>query len=159
VNKLSYVVLVFFCLMIFILQGFSIVKIKGDSMAPTLNNEEIQLVNRFSYLYNPLQRFDIVIFKKNNDIYVKRIIGLPGEQIKYKNNELYVNGIKISEKNFSHSLTDEFNLKESFFGDTIPENSYFLLGDNRSSSLDSRVLGFISKEEIIGQLVMIDISN
>ena len=81
---------------------------------------------------------------------VKRIIGLPGETVEYKNNTLYING-KEMEEPFINTNTDDFNLNELGY-DKIPENYYFVVGDNRGSSLDSRMIGLINKKDLQGTI-------
>ncbi len=117
------------------------VRVDGVSMNPTLENNEILILNKLDKSYN---RFDIVVFNYNNEKLVKRIIGLPGETIKVKNNKLYINN-KYIEEDFTHKDTDDYEYEL-----VIPKNSYFVMGDNRSNSLDSRFIGPINKQNIEG---------
>ena len=117
------------------------VKVDGTSMYPTLTNNEILLLNKIDKSYN---RFDVIVFKYNNTKLVKRIIGIPGDTIEYKDNKLYINGKYIKE-NFKHKDTSDFT-----YSTVIPENSYYVLGDNRVNSLDSRIIGLVEKEKIEG---------
>lgn len=121
------------------------VQVDGDSMYPTLINNEILILKKYDKSY---ERFDIVVFNYNNSKLVKRIIGLPGENIFYKNNQLYINNKKINDVNLN-VLTNDFNLDDLGYT-KIPEGYYFVLGDNRINSLDSRVIGLISEEDILG---------
>lgn len=121
------------------------VQVDGDSMYPTLINNEILILKKYDKSY---ERFDIVVFNYNNSKLVKRIIGLPGENIFYKNNQLYINNKKINDVNLN-VLTNDFNLNDLGYT-KIPEGYYFVLGDNRINSLDSRVIGLISEEDILG---------
>ena len=83
---------------------------------------------------------------------VKRVIGLPGEHIEYKDNKLYVNGSLVLENNISVE-TKDFKLEDIGY-ETIPKDMYFVLGDNRTNSSDSREFGLVKKDEIIGKIVM-----
>ena len=123
------------------------VRVDGTSMYPTLSNNEFLLLSKYDQSYG---RFDIVVLKYRNERLVKRIIGLPGETVEYKNNTLYING-KEMEEPFINTNTDDFNLNELGY-DKIPENYYFVVGDNRGSSLDSRMIGLISKKDLQGTI-------
>lgn len=123
------------------------VRVDGTSMYPTLSNNEFLLLSKYDQSYD---RFDIVVLKYNKERLVKRIIGLPGETVEYKNNKLYING-KEMEEPFIAIETDDFNLKQLGY-DKIPENYYFVVGDNRGASLDSRMIGLINKKDLQGTI-------
>lgn len=123
------------------------VQVDGTSMVPTLQNNQILLLKKYDHQYD---RFKIVVLKYNNEKLVKRIIGLPKEHIQYVDNVLYINGKEVEEP-FQHGETSDFDLKEIGY-DTIPEGYYFVVGDNRGSSLDSRYIGLISKKQIEGSV-------
>lgn len=123
------------------------VRVDGNSMHPTLKNREFLLLTKFDKSYD---RFDIVVLKYGKQKLVKRIIGLPGEHVEYKNNKLYVNG-KVIEEKFKLFETDDFNIKELGY-DVIPDNHYFVVGDNRGASLDSRKIGLIYDKNIEGTI-------
>ena len=116
------------------------VRVDGESMSPTFKNNQILLLNKMDKSY---KRFDVVVFNHNNNKLVKRIIGLPGDIVSYKNNKLYVND-KLVKESYKRKDTDDFT------SDIVPSDMYFVLGDNRSNSLDSRYIGFISKSDIEG---------
>ena len=126
--------------------------VSGDSMIPTLHNGEALLVRKIAYDAHAIERFDIVIIKENNDEIIKRIIGLPGEHISYKNNKLYVNDELVKE-NFSFRDTEDFNLEELCNCSTIPDRSYLVLGDYRPISKDSRNIGLVKEEDIVGKAI------
>ncbi len=123
----------------------TLVRVDGSSMENTLHNGEILILNK---LDKDFDRFDIIVIKYNNERLVKRIIGLPGEQVRYRNNQLFINGKKIKEK-FIDGETANFNIMELGYN-KIPKNYYFVVGDNRDNSLDSRYIGLIKKEQIQG---------
>ena len=147
-NILSYVIVIVIAILIkeFI---FSPIKVNGTSMYPTLNDGDLMILNEIGYYLNGVERFDVVVVKKNGERLIKRVIGLPGEKVEYKDNELYVNGNLIKEE-FTHETTHNFNLEEIGVN-VIPEGYYFVVGDNRTNSLDSRKIGLISKSEIKGK--------
>lgn len=123
------------------------VRVDGESMYPTLKDKEILLLNKFDKKY---ERFDIVVFNYSGSKLIKRVIGLPGEHIKFVNNKLYINGKEVKDvENVEFTL--DYDIKQLDY-DVIPENTYFLVGDNRGNSTDSRLIGPISKDEIIGKV-------
>lgn len=132
--------------------------VSGDSMKPNLNNGELLLVRKIGYNGNTIKRFDIVVIKvkdedgKEEEI-VKRVIGLPGEHIFYKNNKLYVNN-ELVEENYTFRDTKDFNLEEVCTCSFIPEGKYLVLGDNRPISKDSRTIGLIDDEDIVGKAIV-----
>lgn len=123
----------------------TLVQVDGTSMTSTLQNNDILLLNKLDKEY---QRFDIVVLKYNGERLVKRIIGLPGEKLRYRNNKLYINGEYIKEPKIDKK-TANFNITEIGYN-KIPEGYYFVVGDNRDNSLDSRSIGLIKKEQILG---------
>ena len=123
------------------------IKVNGDSMKDTLHNGDIMILDIIGYRFHKINRFDIVVVDVGKEYIIKRIIGLPGEKIEYKDNKLYVNGKNI-EDNYSKEITDDFTVK-------VPENSYYVLGDNRTNSMDSRYFGSFSKNKILGKTNLI----
>lgn len=122
------------------------VRVKGDSMVPTLKNGEILLLQKWDHSF---KRFDIVVVDYDGTRLVKRVIGMPGDHIAYQNQILYVNDKKVKE-NFKHGKTDDFKLEELGY-DIIPDDYYLVIGDNRTNSTDSRVLGLISGKDMLGK--------
>ena len=121
--------------------------VQGESMVPTLDGREIMILKKYDTTY---ERFDIVVVNKSveGDNLIKRVIGLPGETIRYKNGKLYING-KIIDDKYAYGNTGNFQEI------TLGEDEYFLMGDNREISLDSRSLGIIKKSEIEGTVGII----
>ncbi|NEY21454.1 signal peptidase I [Bacillus ginsengihumi] len=143
---------------IFLLGNFVV---DGASMNPTLENGDRLFVNKLTNHAFPLHHGDIIIFHatKTED-YVKRVIGLPGDTITYKDDQLYRNGKKINEpylvsekRNLgSGQLTEDFTLKDYTGKTKVPKDELWVMGDNRRISLDSRRLGFIKYNQVIGKV-------
>lgn len=119
------------------------IRVNGPSMNNTLQNGDIMLLNEFSYKTNGIKRFDIVVIRYKNEYLIKRVIGLPGEVVEYKDNLLYING-NVVDENFEHAETGDVEKIE------VPQNEYYVLGDNRINSTDSRIIGSIPIEKIKG---------
>ena len=126
--------------------------VDGDSMLPNLKDNQVMILYK---LPKELKRFDIVVVEHKvqgqKENLVKRIIGLPGEDVEYKNNKLYINDKEV-EEDFIDGETNDFNLASIGYLE-IPEDYYFVVGDNRGDSLDSRILGLIPRDEIEGKIV------
>ena len=129
------------------------IKVNGESMYPTLEEGDIMILNKTAYYFNEPKRFDIVVVDMPDEYLIKRVIGLPGEHIEYKDNILYVDGKKVKE-NFEHGKTEDFDIEE-LGSDTVPEDSYLVMGDNRKKSLDSRELGFMKIDQLLGRTSLI----
>lgn len=141
---------------------FTPVLVKGASMMPTLVDHDRVIVNKIGPTLQSYDRFDIVVIEMNEETnYIKRIIGLPGDKIEYKDDQLYINGEKYNEPYLDQyknelkdtgTLTYDFTLEQNLGETTVPEGHYFVLGDNRRVSNDSRnpEVGFISEEQIMG---------
>lgn len=128
---------------------FTPVVVVGDSMVPTLENKQILLLDKITYKFKEIKRFDIVVIDTGKSEIIKRIIGLPGETVEYKDNLLYINGEVIeSIYNFD---TQDFTMESITESKLIPEDKYLVLGDNRLVSSDSRIIGLIDKKDILGK--------
>lgn len=126
---------------------FQLAKVNGDSMLPTLEDGEILLL----YKLNPkLERGDIVVFKQNGGILIKRVIALPGETIVVNNDSIEINGEKIDDY-VNTTIQNGGSLTEPF---TVKDNEYICLGDNRNNSHDSRAFGSVKKDDIIGVVIL-----
>ena len=117
------------------------VRVDGDSMNPTLIDGQILILNKMDKEYS---RMDIVVFDYKNDRLIKRVIGLPGETVKIVDNTIYINDEAIEDYS-SDVKTADYDLEI-----IIPSGYYFVLGDNRYNSADSRMLGLISEDDIKG---------
>ena len=120
---------------------FTPIRVDGPSMNPTLKNGDIMILNKVA----KVDRFDIVVIKSKriNDVLIKRIIALPGETLEVNNGVIYINGKKIKDKYGYGKTSDVGKMK-------IPDGEYFVMGDNRTVSADSRLFGTFRKEEIKG---------
>lgn len=133
-------------------------EVKGISMEPNFHNNEYILTDKLSYKFKPPQRGDVVIFKAPNNPevdYIKRIIAIPGEKVKISGGYVYVNGNKLNE----YYLKDPTNLFPSSkmkegVEITVGNEEYFVLGDNRQHSSDSREFGPIDRNLIVGKAFM-----
>ena len=130
-------------------------KIKGLSMFPNFQDSEYLLTDKVSYRFGTPKRGDVVVFKARvaeGEEYIKRIIGLPGDKVSVQNGKVYVNNTLLDEKYLPQGLETQGNL---FLQDgqtvTVPEGQYFVMGDNRPNSSDSRVWGFVTSQEITGK--------
>nr|WP_254654677.1 MULTISPECIES: signal peptidase I [unclassified Bacillus (in: firmicutes)] len=135
---------------------FTPYKVEGVSMEPTLRNQERILVSK-SLVEKKYNRGDIVIIKgDNSEMFIKRIIGVAGDKIEVKNNILYINDVQKKERYLDKNRQETHEEGEKSNGDfeaiLIPENEYFVMGDNRLVSMDSRNgLGLIKQDQVIGQ--------
>ena len=126
--------------------------VEGESMAPTLNSNEILFIDK---KISQVSRNDMISFEVPelaNKEFVKRVIGLPGDRIYASGGDVYVNSRKIDAKYATHS-TKDFDLKELSGRETVPEGKIFVLGDNREHSTDSRNFGFVEEEQIKGKVI------
>jgi signal peptidase I len=129
--------------------------VEGASMEPTLHNKEKIFVNKFTLTDN-FKRGEVVIIKGEEENYVKRIIGIPGDSIEMKQDQLLINGVHFKESYLSQNrkLAEQMGslLTGDFGPEIVPKNYYFVMGDNRLHSMDSRNgLGYIQKESIVGK--------
>ena len=128
------------------------VKVEGTSMIPSLEDQERIFVNKFVYRLEPIERGDIVVFRYPRDpskSYIKRVIGMAGDRIRIDGGLVYVNGEAVDETYVPAEYTDSRSYPEI----TVPANSYFVLGDHRSMSNDSRDFGSVDQSFIYGKAV------
>ncbi len=128
------------------------VKVEGTSMMPSLEDQERIFVNKFVYRLEPISRGDIVVFRYPRDpskSYIKRVIGAAGDRIRIDGGQVYVNGEALYEDYVPPAYADARSYPET----VVPPNSYFVLGDHRSMSNDSRDFGPVNQNYIYGKAV------
>ena len=129
-------------------------EVLGNSMYPTYKNGEYLMANKVTYRFKEPQRGDVIIFKySNTQDFIKRIIGLPGDTVMLKDGQLYINGQILDESAYldNSMYTNGGDFLKEGESKEIPEGEYFVCGDNRTHSSDSRTFGSISKEDIKGK--------
>jgi signal peptidase I len=128
------------------------VKVEGTSMMPSLEDQERIFVNKFVYRLEPISRGDIVVFRYPRDpskSYIKRVIGAAGDRIRIDGGQVYVNGEAVNEDYVPPAYADSRSYPETI----VPQDSYFVLGDHRSMSNDSRDFGPVNQSYIYGKAV------
>ncbi len=140
---LAFIVIVFF---------YQPVQVEGTSMMPELSNHERIFINKFLYRFEPIHRFDIVVFFYPLDptkSFIKRVVGLPGEWVSIRDGQVYINGKRLKESFLPASYLDHDNYPAVY----VQPGHYFVLGDHRESSNDSRVWGTVDRRFIYGKAV------
>jgi signal peptidase I len=128
------------------------VKVEGTSMMPGLADQERIFINKYAYRLGAVERGDVVVFRYPGDPsknYIKRIVGMPGDRIEIVRGAVLLNGSRIEEPYVPKAFRDERSMTEV----TVPEGSYFVLGDHRNLSSDSRDFGTVEREAIFGKAV------
>jgi signal peptidase I len=128
------------------------VKVEGTSMAPLLSDQERIFINKFVYRFEPIQRGDVVVFWYPLDrtkSFIKRVIGLPGETVEIRRGVVYVNGKVVPEP----YVPPQYEDLSDFGPMRVPKDNYFVMGDHRISSNDSRVFGSVPNRFIYGRAV------
>ncbi len=120
------------------------IRVNGTSMEDTLYNGETMILNKLAIATSGVKRWDIVVIELEETHLIKRVIGLPGETIRYENDKLYINDQEVIDK-YSRTRTEDFAEVK------IGKDQYYVMGDNRSISQDSRMIGPVSKSEIKGK--------
>lgn len=162
---MPYLIIIFFVVIIRLFIATP-VKVKGSSMVPTLENGDTMILYKLTKNIRGIKRFDIVVIKTDSGDLIKRVIGLPGDKIKYeikyvneeKTGILYVNDKVVEEKFLSTSKkigTCETNWTICNEEITVPEGEYFVMGDNRDDSKDSRMIGTVPLKDIKGTTELI----
>lgn len=153
IRDLTFSVLIAIILIVFIYQP---VKVEGTSMMPALTDQERIFINKFNYHFGigNIERGDMVVFWYPHDVtksYIKRVIGLPGDTVEIDSGQVIVNGAPLSES----YVPNEYRDRSSYSARTVPAGNYFVLGDHRSSSNDSRNWGYVERKYIYGKAVFV----
>ena len=153
VRDLAFSVLIAVVLIVFIYQP---VKVEGTSMMPTLTDQERIFINKFTYHFGlgEIERGDMVVFWYPGDTsksYIKRVIGVPGDTVRIDAGQVFVNGRTLVEDYVPPDYRDNFSFDEEI----VPPDRYFVLGDHRRSSSDSRTWGFVPRKNIYGKAVFV----
>ncbi len=130
------------------------VKVEGTSMAPQLHDQDRLFINKFAYNFEKIGRDDVVVFYYPRDLqksYIKRVIGLPGDTVRIVDGEVYVNGKAIDEPYVPERYRDVRSMEEF----KVPPAEYFVMGDHRSISSDSRDFGPVERKLIYGKAAFV----
>jgi len=147
--------LLMFLVIRFAIQNFTI---DGTSMEQSLHNGELILVDKWTYLFHPPERGDVIVFRAPPDPtqdYIKRVIGLPGDTITIKGTTVIVDGVPLDETYVTAQNQGVPPGAHTITNLVVPPNDYFVLGDNRAVSSDSRIWGFLPRRNIIGRAALV----
>ena len=128
------------------------VKVEGTSMLPWLEDQQRIFVNKFLYSYGDIERGDVIVFRFPLDpskSYIKRVVGVPGDRIEIRSGALYINGVKTEERYVAHEFEDHASHPPI----DVPAKHFYVLGDHRNTSNDSRIWGTVPREYITGKAV------
>lgn len=132
------------------------VSVDGASMDPTLKDRDYMIENKLIYYFKDIKRGDIVVLKSNGTRLVKRVIGLPGENVIASNGSVYVNGKLLEEPYLKKDIiTEDFNMESTIGKKKLDKDEYFVMGDNRPYSSDSRQRGAIKRKDITGRVKLL----
>lgn len=163
ISTLIWVAVIFLGIKVFYAYVMEPFIVDGRSMEYTLHDGE----KMFMMKLNDIERFDVVVFPapggpitsdEPQSLYIKRVIGVPGDTVAYQDDQLILNGVQMNEPYLDDmradvlgNFTSDFQLEEITGSATVPEGQVFVMGDNRRNSLDGRAFGFIDAEDIIGE--------
>ncbi len=158
----EYFQIIFIFLIVFAIVYFfvgQLYEVVGNSMLPTFTDKEQLIAEKISVNINNIERGDIIIFKNMNEngrLLIKRIIGLPGDNLKIQDGDVYINANLLTEDYLSDdTVTNGKRILEEGPEYKIPQDSYVVMGDNREESNDSREWGYVKKENIVGRVVLV----
>lgn len=157
VKEISKIILISLAIILpiryFLIQPFYV---KGESMEPTFYNNDYLIINEIGYRFNDPLRGDVVIFKYPKDpkeYFIKRVIGIPGDRVAIRDNKVFIHPMNSEEAiRLEEDYLDPDEVTTKNIDITLKTGEYFVMGDNRSHSLDSRVFGTVSEDLIIGKV-------
>ncbi|HEX7734025.1 MAG TPA: signal peptidase I [Ktedonobacteraceae bacterium] len=147
--------LLMFVIIRFAIQNFNV---EGTSMEPNLHDKELILVDKWTYMFRAPERGDVIVFMAppHPDMdYVKRVVGLPGDVVTVRNTTIIVDGVTLNEPYVATQNQGNQFAYKNITNEIVPPNDYFVLGDNRAVSSDSRDWGFVPKGNIIGRAAFV----
>lgn len=153
-STLLYAAVVVFCVFLFITFVMQRTDVSGSSMFPTLHDKDVLMVEKVSYRFKHADRFDIIIFPYrygNDEFFIKRVIGLPGETVRIDTDgNIYINEVKLEDPYGAEVIQDPGRAVDSI---TLGDDEYFVMGDNRNHSMDSRdpSVGNIKISDVMGR--------
>jgi signal peptidase I len=130
------------------------VRVEGTSMLPMLEDQDRLFINKIAYRVGDIHQGDVVVFQYPRDhskSYIKRVIALPGDRLRIDHGEVYVNGVRLPEPYVPNRFTDDRSQPEM----VLPPHDYFVMGDHRSISSDSREFGPVDRDLIYGKAVFV----
>ena len=141
--SLAIVIIIFF---------YQPVKVEGTSMMPLISDQERIFINKFVYRFEPIGRGDVVVFwypLDRSKSFIKRVVGLPGDTVEIREGQVYLNGVLLQEP-YIPPESDDFG---TYSPTHVPKGEYFVMGDHRTSSNDSRIFGPVPRKFIYGKAV------
>ena len=155
-KTIAIVFILAFVIRYFFIQPFVI---EGSSMEPNFHNRQLILIDKISYRFHDPKRGDVIVFESPQDpsvYYIKRVIGLPGQHVLIKDGDVYVNGKKLSEPYLTKGQKTSIEGYESnTIDEKIPNDEFFVMGDNRDQSSDSREWGLLKRSAIAGRFMVV----
>lgn len=159
-DSIGYII-TFIIVFLILLYVVTLEQVHGSSMAPNYENKDVVLLSKVTYKITDIKNSDVIALTDADGVlYIKRVIAGPGDHIYASNNKVYVNNIAIEEEYLENVVTEDFTFDDvcrisGCENKTLPEGRYFVMGDNREDSYDSRfeVFGLIKKENILGKVI------
>lgn len=156
VKNLAFIFLIAFVIRTFLIQSF---RVEGSSMEPSFHNGEFVLVEKVAYRLIDPKRGDVIVLhasSQQNIDFIKRIVATPGETVEIRNNQLFVNSVALSEPYLrDNEITQINSASDDIFMRALGPDEYFVMGDNRQSSKDSRIIGPVKRKNIVGKVFFV----
>ena len=151
VKTILWFAVIFFGLRTFVVEGY---EIQGNSMEPTLEDHQRLFVLKFTYRFDDVERGDVIVFRYPEDLsrrFIKRVIGLPGDTVEIREDEVLINEKALDEPYLNEDFVRPYRESPKV---TVPQDCYYVLGDHRSVSSDSRAGWFVPRENIVGKAAL-----